>query len=322
MLYRTCTCTVHLNIYEPGDDQSMAAKVRRIILLLLSFLLAHRAVAFRSQCVSSFENNEQRFDVCLTQPCFIFREEEPVSCCSFAVAPNFVLTVPKYIFLNNKMDEQPFRCARYKEKSSELHGAFFEIIGGMSTLANAHCVYAGRNCTFDGMISFINSSSAKSNHQWIGGGVLFVLQNRILSGVIPTTSLLEDYLHVVGPPSQKREPIGAAWDLVIKPFTWKAWMTVLAVLFLFLLVRVLMIYMFGNVARASGFLRSIILCSFQSDIRMRDRNVREDAREDDWYRLLDHHWKLAFLFFTAVILLLYEVALGKLCGYSSSSGGI
>lgn len=217
-----------------------------------------------------------------------------------------MLTVPKYVFVDNNMNGLPFPCADHKRKSPHLHGAFFDTIRNMSTLNNAYCVFAGRHCTFNGMVGFINSSAARTEHQWIAGGILFVLKKRILPGVIPSTSILEDYLHIVGP-GQDREPLGAAWDLVVAPFSGEAWITIGFVVLLFLIVRVLMIHMFGGAKKASSFLRGLILCSFQTDISARSQAMQKD--DDEWWQLLDHHWRLAFVFFTAAILLLYEVAL-------------
>jgi len=188
--------------------------------------------------------------------------------------------------MNSTAHQDPFPCVRFKEKYPGLGGVFFQMISNSPSLHRSQCVYAGPDCTFDGMVSFVNKSSSISNYQWVAAGILFVLEDRILPGVIPSTAILTDHLHVIGPPVQSQESFGDALSLILKPFSREAWIVFLSVLFLFGAVRLLMIYMFGNTIGLLGFLRTFCLFNFRRDVRERA------THEDDWWRILKYVQKL------------------------------
>lgn len=260
-------------------------------LVFLSLALSS-SFALNSKCVPDFNSNPKQYDNCLRKDCFIFRTEKP------------------YVFLdedlNRTNDQVPFRCVEHKQVWPGLEGVFFDMIRNMPALQDTYCVFAGRNCSFNGMVRFVNSSAASRKHRWIAGGVLFVLQDRILPGIIPSTSIIEDYLHIVGPPRKTQESFQEAFNLVLRPFTWKAWLVFFSVLVFFGIVRVVMVYIFGNTIGWAGFLRTLFLFHFERDV---ERDEVRDERDKDWWRILQRHWGLAFIIFTSIMLLLYEVAL-------------
>jgi len=227
----------------------------------------------------------------------------------------------QYIILDPKLNatnnQTPFRCSDFKSRWPDLEGAFFEMVRDMPVLNDSYCVFAGRQCSFNDMITFVNSTASSTEmrpHQWIAGGVLFVLKNRILPGVIPSTSILEDYLHVVGPPpEQGDQSFKAAFHLVLKPFSPQAWGIISGVLLLFCAIRCIMIYMFGKVVGKLGFFRTLFLFNFQRDRRPRD------SREEDWWNILDKHWGIALIIFLSILVLLYEVALAVIAFESAGT---
>lgn len=98
------------------------------------------------------------------------------------------------------------------------------MIREMKPLEDAYCVWAGNNYSFDGQLQLLTDSTAAGNeHRWIAGGLLFVLEYRISSSSIPSASLIEDEIRVIGPPVDGyTSPLQAA-NTIVKPFTPKAW---------------------------------------------------------------------------------------------------
>lgn len=173
-------------------------------------LLFNRAngAYFSTECVSTFLSPEtrKRFDICLTEECLIIKDQNPI------------------VFLdqsmNNPEDQRPFLCSNPQGRHPKLRGVFFDIVEKMGPLRNAHCVWAGENCTFDGILNFVNESAiAGYRHRWVASGLLFSHPYRISLHTLPSSSIHEAKLRVFGPPIQPYTPISEAWDTISKPFT-------------------------------------------------------------------------------------------------------
>lgn len=185
-----------------------------------------------TDCIVSFSSpvNRAIFDVCLEKDPLIFREEKP------------------FIFLNESMKngeyERPFLCSDHLKRVPPFEGTFFDIlkeVGG--PLGDSYCVYSGSNCTFDGMIDFVNQSAlAVHGHRWVVGGLLFVLEKRISTNAIPSIPLIEDELVIIGRPAHT--PFSKALDTVVKPFTFSGHIYIGVCIFVQLFVRVAVAFMF------------------------------------------------------------------------------
>lgn len=107
---------------------------------------------------------------------------------------------------------------------SKLSGALFKIIEDIRPLNGAHCVWVGPECSFDGMLDFMkNSAGAGDKHRWIWRSILFVLPYRISQATIPSTSLLEEEIRIIGPPIRDHTTPAEAGQALMKPFTRKGW---------------------------------------------------------------------------------------------------
>jgi len=186
-----------------------------LVVFMLVFLLTlsqAQKLPAKSECLNSFNTHRRRFDVCLTNECIIFRDELP------------------FVFLDRSMrnpeQEVPFPCIRHKAFYPKLRGAFFDTIRDIPTLYDSYCVWAGPDCSFDGELDFLKATAVgnptntnNATYQFIVGGLLFVLADRLTLNTIPSAALLEDKLHVLGPPREDTASPGEAWNLIWRPFT-------------------------------------------------------------------------------------------------------
>lgn len=257
--------------------------------------------ATQKKCVTAFLTSENRpyFDKCIDNECFVFRTQNPM------------------VFLDKEMNnlkhQRPFLCSdNRKLYSGGLHGVFFDIVNELKPLRNsAYCVWAGANCTFDGIINFIDESvKAGDRHRWISGGISMALSYRIGRNTLPSASIFEGELRIIGPPpSSDYITPSDAWAAVWKPFTLKGWVFILACTLGHLLLRVWMSYEFMELPRtkAAG--------SFSWDhFRRRFFNFRRDKEyegseyEENWQRI-NYFWSFIATVFIAITILFWEVAI-------------
>jgi len=64
-----------------------------------------------------------------------------------------------------------------------------------------------------------------------------------------------------------------------------------------------MVFLFGSTRKWAGFLRTLFLFNLKRDVHDREE------REEGMWSALDRHWGVAFIIFSSIMLLLYEVAL-------------
>lgn len=271
------------------------------LVLLLLFLPIHLAIAHstKDQCVSSFRSAQyrSRFDICLTTNCFIFRKELP------------------FIGLDDTMKspeaEMPFLCSEYlKQFSRRLKGIFFLMLMEMQPSEGSYCVWAGNQCSYDGVLNFISSSAeAGDTHRWIAGGLFFVLPYRFSPYTIPSTSIIEDKFRVIGPPVEGYTTPSQAAKTIVKPFTAKAWGFIVGCICLHLVIKVFLVsdYVYA-VSPHQGFDLRLFRERFFS---IRNDHNQHPANEEaeEVYRNRHSFWMLIATMFIAITLIFWELAI-------------
>jgi len=276
------------------------ARSNIIILLFISICCINSVRGSSNKCVSAFFTSENRkyFDKCIDNECFVFRSQHP------AVLIDDEMTDLKH--------QRPFLCSENRKLySGGLRGFFFDIINEMKPLRNsAYCVWAGPDCSFDGLLHFMDeSANAGDRHRWISGGILMELPYRMKNNTLPSSSIFENELHIIGPPphSQYTTPMDA-WAAIWKPFTLRGWCFILACTLGHLLVRVWMSYEFMKLPRTNPvgsfewerFYRRFM--SFR-----REKQDEESECEEKWQRI-NYFWTFIATIFVAITLLFWEVA--------------
>ena len=200
------------------------------ILALLVCCSAH--VEPKRECLPSFKTHPERFNMCKTEICVIFRVEKP-----------FVFLDPG---MTSSDHERPFRCRLRKKAYPKLEGIFFNTLDSVDTLSDAWCMWAGPNCPFDGLISFLRDTSEAGPHQFLAGGLLFNLEYRMRNTSIPTVPLVHDEIQVVGRNVGSQVNLSSAWKVVLSPFTKAVWIFLVCCLIAMGILRVLISFMFGR----------------------------------------------------------------------------
>lgn len=211
--------------------------------------------------------------------------------------------------MEDSAHEKPFRCSRRKEFYRDLKGAFFDILEDISALDNAYCVWAGKGCSFDGELKFLADTAVGSKHgvnasyQFIVGGLLFIQSDRYDPGTFPSAALLYDQLQVLGP--HQASSFRDSWDVIWKPFTWKAWVFVFMCIMGHGFARFWMSFHF-TVYSTRGFswrqLRARLLGQYYPETSLQDEN------EENW-KHMEAMWSLIAKLFVAIMLVLWEVAI-------------
>lgn len=270
-------------------------------LFLISICYLDAVHVTPDDCLSAFFDPENRryFDKCIDNECFVFRTENPI------------------VFLDKEMKDpkhqRPFLCSEHQKLySGGLRGAFFDIVNELRPLNDcAYCVWAGHNCTFDGMLHFIDDSvRAGDPHRWISGGILMALSYRISSNTLPSTSILEDELRIIGPPPNSQYTTPAdAWKAIWKPFTLKGWMFIFACTIGHLLVRLWMSYEFMKVPRTNtaGSFKWVHLR--RRFLNFRKEKQDEDNEDEEKWQRINYFWSFIATIFIAITILFWEVAI-------------
>ena len=210
----------------------MAWSRYRICLLLVLLVCCSAHVEPKLECLPSFKTHPERFEICKTEICIVFRTEKP------------------FVFLDPRMtstdQERPFRCRVRKKTYPRLKGIFFRTLDEMETLTDAWCMWAGPNCPFDGLITFLHNTTEAGPHQFLAGGLLFNLVYRMRNTTIPTVPIVHDQIVVLGRNMVAQMNIRSAWKIVLSPFTKAVWIFLVCCLIAMAVLRVLISFMFGR----------------------------------------------------------------------------
>lgn len=269
----------------PFDTMSLEAG---FILLLVATLSS--AAKFR-ECLSPYYYDRDRFRVCKSHVCLLFVAEIP------------------FVFVDKRLHSedhvQPFRC----NKESSVTGAsgpFFEYVKEIKALDNSYCIWAGPECSFDGMVSFVKSVSGKnSSEQFIAGSMLFISTGRISNQSIPSAPFLESDIVVIGPSTRKETTMREAVISVVQPFETLTWVLIVCVILTFIATRLFIALVFTSPWSFPMFLENLM----DGFLPERSTNsVLEDTNKQAERRYLNSIWFSGAKIFFIIFILFYELA--------------
>lgn len=260
--------------------------------LIRSLFFCGLVIPITGDCLSAFSSprNQRFFDVCLKEDCILFRTEQP------------------FVFLDSKSTDvehqRPFPCSQYsKQHKGKLDGILFSIINLVKPLENARCVWVGPNCTFDGMLDFIrNSAAAGKSHRFIAGSILFELPYRISVHTIPSSTIFEDQVRIIGPPIEGYNTFREAAVTLRKPFTRKGWYYILGCVIGHLVLRIAMVFIFSLLHEREKVFAWGRFFDIDNSYKRTD-----DTEEKSWRRV-NKAWLIIATIFTVTSMLFWEVA--------------
>ncbi len=169
-------------------------------------------------------------------------------------------------------------------------------------LDEALCVFGGPDCSFEEMMQFV---AAQKHHQFVVGGLMFVLPHRLTENTRPASSLIEDQVVIIGR-RDSRSPIVQAYSTILRPFKFETWMMLLGIFLLFLLVRIIIAVYFARPRK-----RHVIVRHLLGEYDVRDNQLPLTQNEET-LRLLNKtavmSLTLAVSAFFVIVILFYEIA--------------
>lgn len=200
------------------------------------FALATSVVAFSdssvlegTKCMASYRKSISDFEVCKDHPCLIFKE-----------AVSYISVRP------TNFTRHPFKCKEALTKyKKDLIGPYFHFIQTIPALADAFCIFAGEECSFDNQIEFLRDAyKTNQRHQFMVTGLMFIMSYRINNYSIPSTPFTHGPILVVGPRESSELSFVKTLDVVSGPFETTAWVFIIIVLFSFVFVRICISFSF------------------------------------------------------------------------------
>lgn len=178
-----------------------------------------------SKCMKDYRENVSTYKVCEDHPCLLFKLDEP------------------YISVHsNNFTRHPFKCKESLTKyKKDLGGSFFKFIKSenIPPLEEAYCIFNGDECTFNDEIEFLSYAYQRNpSHQFIVGGIMFIMSYRISNDSIPSTPFTHGPILLVGPIESRHLTFIEALHVVAGPFEPMAWLFIVVILLFFTIVRI------------------------------------------------------------------------------------
>lgn len=127
-------------------------------------------------------------------------------------------------------------------------------------LHDAYCLLSGLDCPFDEMVKFVG---AATEHLFIFGGGVSLLQRRITADTRATPPLTEDLMGVVGAVDEKSDFV-QAYEKILRPFEVWTWIVFFVYLFGALLFHIALAVIFAKPREFINICRHILLDFTQS----------------------------------------------------------
>ncbi len=173
----------------------------------------------RSACVSEFWTKPDKFAMCRTQLCFIFKFDQP------------------FVFDNEKLEKEsshPFLCRDRERLYPGLRGLFFNVLDRVSLredvnakprVRDAYCIYSGGDsCSYDGQIRFLDDTvRAGGGHMFIAGGYLNFMPNRRMESTVQAAQTVTDSVVLMHLRNPATRSFRAAVKNVFEPFEASGW---------------------------------------------------------------------------------------------------
>ncbi len=186
-----------------------------------------------------------------------------------------------------------FPCRDRKSEFPGLEGVSFDLMDNLP-LDDALCIYGGPNCTFTGMLEFVRR---QRDHQFVAGGLLFSIPERLTENTRPSAPISEDRIIVIGRRDSKSS-IVQAYTTILRPFQLATWMMLLGILMFFVFARVLIAAYFSDPRTPRNIARHVF--------------DEHDLHSNETQRLLNKGAVASLMIsvaaFFAIVILFYEIA--------------
>lgn len=172
-------------------------------------------------CLPRLQTHPAEFKVCEKKICMMFIHEIP-----YTVLPEEF----------EKQDNQTvFKCKDAAAVFKGTRGIFFDIVKDMKQMDDVYCVYAGRNCRFNGMIDLAANPPGRKYRLGVGG-LAFDLPHRRQMTLDPLATIIFGNFALFGKRKYEQGRAAGSVYIMLKPFRFTAWVYfAVCALFLFVL---------------------------------------------------------------------------------------
>lgn len=252
-------------------------------------------------CLPRLRTHPAEFKLCETKLCLMFLFE----------APYKLATDPM-----KKRDNQTlFNCKEREKIFSGLNGVTFQIMDKMKQMDDVYCVYAGNNCTFDGLIDLASTPPSPTWRYRLGvSGMMYVLPHRIRPFLKPLVAMQQSRMALIGRRQYHVDKPDAVASL-FSPFALIAWISIVGCFALLAFLWMMTVWQSSKKLRLSTLARAIIgepryaKISFNGTLAEKELfNTRQE------YMHLSNKMAVTTIRFStkafiAIIVILYEVTI-------------
>ncbi len=155
-----------------------------------------------------------------------------------------------------KGDIQPFPCRERRKYG--VGGIFFEITDALPPLNNSLCLYAGKECTFDGVAAFIEkNASFKMNYRFATSGLTLLTPSRVSQFLFPSAPILDGKVVIVG--DRKVGPSAQeGFRAVLAAVDSTTWIAFFSVLLLFAILHCMTALAFGRTRSFRSYVQYLL----------------------------------------------------------------
>lgn len=183
-----------------------------ILFSLLSLLTAGEAQdkgplslkSYQKNCLPGFAADRKPWQICEKKPCVLLLKEAP------------------FVSVGKNLSSKPFPCnfrSRRAQRAAGFGGLFFQIMDMIPELDDAQCVFGGLDCSVQDMVHFLE---ADDRHQFMFGGSVWILPDRISNNTNVSPALHEERILVVGHKTRQSD-VEQSFDNVVRPFDKWTW---------------------------------------------------------------------------------------------------
>lgn len=184
---------------------------RPFFLVLLSTGTA--AIHASGDCLPRLRTHPVEFEVCETRLCVLFINARPL------------ISVSKNMAASN--NQTIFRCKEREKIFPDLRGIAFSILDKMKQMDDVLCVYAGNQCSFNGILDLASTPPSPTWKYRLGvGGMAIILPGRIRPALKPLIPIIEGSMGLAGPRYHARKRPNALKSM-FSPFAVIAWIVCL-----------------------------------------------------------------------------------------------
>lgn len=130
----------------------------------------------------------------------------------------------QYVTLEGNLTSKPFLCKDRIMHAPSLGGVSMEFMDTVRPLHNAMCVFGGNDCSFQGLFKVLEH---EKKYQFMFGGTLWILPDRISCNTRASTATHEDPVVVVGL-ARRQSDVQQSYNNIVRPFATLTWILIIS----------------------------------------------------------------------------------------------